>query len=226
MRNAPSAPRYKLAIFDFDGTLADSGDWFLSIADELADRFNFKHVTPEEVEMLRGKTSRDVIRYLGIPRWRLPGMARYIHRRLADQTDQIALFEGVATMLETLVAGGVRVAVVTSNAEDNARAILGPVNVARIEMFECGASLFGKAARFKKVLRKTGVALTDAISIGDETRDLAAARKVGIDGAAVVWGYANYKVLMAMAPDMVFNAPSEVTDFLLHGAAVIQQAQR
>ncbi|MFX8008309.1 HAD hydrolase-like protein, partial [Acinetobacter baumannii] len=65
-------PRYRLVIFDFDGTLADSGDWFLSIADHLADRFNFRKVDPAEIERLRGQSSRYVIRYLGIPRWKLP----------------------------------------------------------------------------------------------------------------------------------------------------------
>lgn len=52
-----SDPRYRLVIFDFDGTLADSGDWFLSVADHLADRFKFRKVAPEEVASLRGRTS-------------------------------------------------------------------------------------------------------------------------------------------------------------------------
>ena len=47
---APGSLPCRLVIFDFDGTLSDSGDWFLSIADELADRFKFKHVTDDEVE--------------------------------------------------------------------------------------------------------------------------------------------------------------------------------
>ena len=64
---APRSPAYALAIFDFDGTLANSGDWFLSIADDLARRFRFRAVGPEEIEMMRGLTSREVIQRLGIP---------------------------------------------------------------------------------------------------------------------------------------------------------------
>ncbi|OYY70946.1 HAD hydrolase-like protein [Sphingomonas sp. 28-63-12] len=210
-----ATPRYRLAIFDFDGTLADSGDWFLSIADDLAERFRFRRVDSAEVEALRGRTTREVIRHVGIPRWKLPAIARHIHKRLADETDRIELFDGVAAMIDQLVANGVRIAVVTSNAEHNARAILGPALVAKIEMFECGASLFGKAPRFKRVLRKLGVAHADAISIGDETRDLTAARKVGIDAAAVLWGYANRNILTALNPDAVFDSPAEVIAFML-----------
>lgn len=208
-------PRYRLAIFDFDGTLADSGDWFLSIADDLAERFRFRRIDSAEIETLRGRTTREVIRHVGIPRWKLPAIARHIHKRLAGETDRIDLFDGVTYMINELVASGVRIAVVTSNAEHNARAILGPDIVAKIDMFECGASLFGKAPRFKRVLRKLGVAHADAISIGDETRDLTAARKVGIDAGAVLWGYANRSILTALKPDVVFDSPAEVIDFLL-----------
>ena len=40
----------RLVIFDFDGTLSDSGDWFLSVVDELARKFRFRTVQPDEGE--------------------------------------------------------------------------------------------------------------------------------------------------------------------------------
>lgn len=208
-------PRYRVAIFDFDGTLADSGDWFLSIADDLAERFRFRRVEPSEIDALRGRTSKEVIRHLGIPRWKIPAIARHVHKRLAGETDQIVLFDGVESMIAQLVSHGVRIAIVTSNAEGNVRAILGPEIVAKIDMFECGASLFGKARRFRRVLRTLDVAKADVIAIGDETRDIVAANKVGIDKAAVLWGYANRAILTALEPDMVFDSPADVTDFML-----------
>ena len=208
-------PRYRLVIFDFDGTLADTGDWFLSIADELAERFHFRKVLPSEIEGLRGYTSREVIRYLGIPRWKLPAIGRYTHARLAQDIDRVSLFEGVVPLLHDLAGSGVRIALVTSNAEHNVRAILGPANAALIEWFECGASLFGKAPRYRRVLRKSKVALADAISIGDETRDVVAARKVGIASGAVLWGYANREILLRLEPDRLFETPEQVAHLLL-----------
>lgn len=208
-------PRYALVIFDFDGTLADSGDWFLSIANHLAERFNFRSVTPKEVDMLRGRTSSEVIRHLGIPRWKLPAIGRYVHALLAQQTDRIALFDGIAHVLQQLTESGVRIVLVTSNAEDNARAILGPANAALFERFECGASLFGKARRYRRVLRKTGVAASEVIAIGDETRDVVAAKKVGVTSAAVLWGYANRAALEHLQPDVLFERPNQVLELVL-----------
>jgi phosphoglycolate phosphatase len=209
------SPRYRLVIFDFDGTLADSGDWFLSIADQLAARFRFRTVNAEEVEMLRGRTSREVVRYLGIPRWKLPAIGRYVHALLAQQTDRIALFAGVAALIGRLADSGMRIALVTSNDEGNAKAILGPELVARIDWFECGTSLFGKAPRYRRVLRRAEVEPSEAIAIGDETRDVVAARKVGLTAGAVLWGYANRAALEQVGPDIWFESPEHVAQALL-----------
>lgn len=209
------AGRYALAIFDFDGTLADSGTWFLSVSGQLAQRFGFRAIAPEEVETLRGLTSREFIHYLRVPRWKLPAISRYIRRLLAAQIDQIALFEGMGPLLEALASAGVRLAIVTSNSEANVRAVLGPANAARIEQFECGVSLFGKAGRFKRVLRRSGLARADIISIGDETRDITAARKVGVTASAVLWGYANGEVIRRLQPDIIFEKPDDIAELLL-----------
>ncbi|MEO9132145.1 MAG: HAD hydrolase-like protein [Sphingomonas sp.] len=212
---AQRSPRYALAIFDFDGTLADSGDWFLSIVGDLARRFRFRAVGTDEMEMLRGLSTREVIRHLGIPRWKLPAIARHAHTLLAAQIDQIAPFDGIHTLLETLAAGGVRLAIVTSNSEANVRTVLAPEALARIEQFECGASLFGKARLFKRVLRRSGLAPHQVIAIGDETRDITAARKAGVTAGSVLWGYANRTALTRHEPDALFETPDDVKSLLL-----------
>ena len=50
--------------------------------------------------------------------------------------------------------------------------------------------MFGKAANYKAILKRTGICAADAISIGDEVRDGEAAGQAGIDFGAVSWGYA------------------------------------
>jgi hypothetical protein len=66
-----SPPRYRLAIFDFDGTLADSAGWIRDRLPELARAHHFHSPTPEELEGLRGIEPREVLRRLGIPAWKL-----------------------------------------------------------------------------------------------------------------------------------------------------------
>ncbi|MBB5709753.1 HAD-IA family hydrolase [Sphingomonas xinjiangensis] len=204
----------RLVIFDFDGTLSDSGDWFLSVADELARRFNFRRVCDAEVAMLRHKSSREVVGYLGIARWKMPLIARHLRKLVHRDFHQIELFPGTPDLLERLAATGVRIALVTSNSERNARLILGDQHAARIDIFACGSSLFGKAPKFRHVLKKLGVAPDQAFAVGDETRDIDAAREVGMRAGAVLWGYASEEVLAAHEPDTLFRVPEDILDFV------------
>ncbi len=204
----------RLVIFDFDGTLSDSGDWFLSVVDELARKFRFRTVESHEVDMLRNKSSRDVIEFLGISKWKLPLIARHVRRLVGRNAHQIELFPGTPDLLEQIAATGVKIALVTSNAEANARAILGPVHAARIDFYACGSSLFGKAPKFRRVLKKMGMKPHEVLAIGDETRDVDAAREVGMRAGSVLWGYAAEELLSAMEPDVMFRTPQDILDYV------------
>jgi phosphoglycolate phosphatase len=117
-------------------------------------------------------------------------------------------------MLRALVRRGVRLALVSSDHEGNARRLLGDANAALFGDFACGASLFGKAAKFSRVLKRAGVAPERALCIGDEIRDLEAARAAGIAFGAVAWGYASATALQARAPDVMFRSMEDIVDVL------------
>jgi len=48
---------YSLAIFDLDGTLVDSFPWFKRTINDVADRFGFRRVAPEELEGIRAAST-------------------------------------------------------------------------------------------------------------------------------------------------------------------------
>ena len=48
------------------------------------------------------------------------------------------------------------------------------------------------------------------IAIGDEVRDIEAARAAGIACAAVTWGYAAASALVAMKPELVFESMNDI----------------
>ncbi|WP_188055924.1 MULTISPECIES: HAD-IA family hydrolase [unclassified Sphingosinithalassobacter] len=204
----------RLVIFDFDGTLSDSGEWFLSVVDQLAARFRFRTVVDGEVEMLRHKSTREVIQYLGIPNWKLPFIARYIRKLVYRRHGEIHLFPGVGDLLDRLAATGVQLALVTSNSEANARAILGPENAAKFDIWACGSSLYGKAPKFRRVLKRARVSPAEALAIGDETRDVDAAREVGMRAGSVLWGYASEEALAGAAPNALFRQIDEIAEFV------------
>jgi len=71
-------------------------------------------------------------------------------------------------------------------------------------------SIFGKRAKLRKVLRLTGIHPAQAILIGDEIRDIEAARDAGIASGAVTWGFTDLDTLKAHSPDMLFESVDEI----------------
>jgi phosphoglycolate phosphatase len=205
---------FRLALFDFDGVLADSAGWFVEQLPDLAQRHRFRAPDTAEVERLRRLPTRDTIKALGVSPLRLPAIATDLRKRMAAATDQVVLFEGTPQMLRRIHDRGVRIAVVSSNSEANVRAIMGASGTL-VSAFSCGSSLFGKGPRYASLLKKLGLESHQACAIGDEVRDIEAAHQVGIAAVAVSWGYGDIGALSAAVPDLVAHTPAEVAGYLL-----------
>jgi phosphoglycolate phosphatase len=202
--------RYDCAIFDFDGTLADTTEWFFGSLNDVADKFGFRRTTSAEREALRQLGSREIIRRLQVPMWRMPAIARHMRRQAAANLTSFRLFDGVETQLAHLHDRGMRLAIVSSNAEENVRTVLGPALAKRIDLLSCGSSMFGKATKLRRVMKQLEAAPEKTIYVGDETRDVEAARHVGAASAAVTWGYAAAQALLRENPTLLLAHASEL----------------
>ena len=71
-------------------------------------------------------------------------------------------------------------------------------------------SYFGKEEGLKKILKDIKIDENDAVYFGDESRDIIAAKKVGIKTVAVTWGFEGSTPLSATNPDFLINKPEEL----------------
>jgi phosphoglycolate phosphatase len=209
--------RYRLAIFDFDGTLADSLPWFRASFQDMITRFDLAPVGADEIEGLRGMSGRQIMARLNVPMWRLPAIVSDMRKRKLAAAGEISLFDGVEEMLSDMQRLGIRTAIVSSDTEESVRRVLGPV-VALVSRFDCGAAIFGKHRKFRRVARQLGIKPADTICI----RDIEAAGAAGMASGAVAWGYAFPAALQAAGPTHFFSSIAELTHRLANAAAIAQ----
>lgn len=211
MRKArPVTPRYRLVVFDFDGVLADSADWMLRTLPLIIGEFGLNPKSAAELQALRGAPTRDVVRSFGALAWKIPFIARRLRQLSEASAGDIGVFPGVAELLHGLRQVGVASAVVSSNGEATIRAVLGEETLGLVDHLDCGVALFGKAARLRKLTRRLGVPTAEAAYVGDETRDIDAARRSGLDSVAVTWGYGTGEVLAAHSPTALVETMSDL----------------
>ncbi len=206
--------KYRLVIFDSDGTLADTLPWMRSVFNELAEEHGFRRVEPQEYERFRHLHGGALLRELGLPLWKLPRVVTAMRRRMTQHPGQFSPFPGISAALARLAAGGAQLAVVSSNSRENVERVIGAEDTKRITHWACGVSMLGKAAKLRQVVRQSGVLKPDAIYIGDEIRDAEAAAKAGIAFGAVTWGQHGAKVLGAQQPAEIFATVQEMADKL------------
>src|SRR4029453_18895455 len=87
------------------------------------------------------------------------------------------VFAGAAEAMRTVKDAGIQLALVSSNAEANVRTVLGPA-AGSIDHYACGSGLWGQPGHFRSALKALRVSASAAIGIGDEVRDVDAAREV------------------------------------------------
>lgn len=206
-----------VVIFDFDGTIADSFDVVLNITNRLAPEFGYPITQPEDIPQLKGLSSREVMRRAGVPRFKLPFLLRRLRGELQREVSHLQPISGIRTALQDLKQQGCQLGIVTSNSESNVRAFLERQGL--LDWFDfigSGLTLFGKGRIIKNLLQLYDLDPAQVVYVGDETRDIEAARKVGISVISVAWGFNSGEVLAEQNPDFLIYRPEEL-------ASVVEQ---
>lgn len=204
-----------MMIFDFDGTIADTVEEGLRIVNDLAPKYGFAVIDAEKAESLRDLGTREVVRRVGIRPRSLPKLLGEAKGMLRERMAMIQPIHGMPAALRALRERGIRLGILTSNSRENVEIFLEKWDLAPCFTFlETGSPLFGKARLLRRILQKgdKGRGRNDAkaIYVGDETRDIAAARRVGVRAAAVCWGANSKAALEGLTPDFLLLHPSEL----------------
>ncbi|TAD99794.1 MAG: HAD family hydrolase [Bacteroidetes bacterium] len=205
----------KLIIFDFDGTIADTIELARQISNELATEFSYNQISPDEVLAYRSETSQGAIKKAGISLLKLPFIAIRFKQLFAERLPNMTPIQDIFVALQEVKQAGFELGIVTSNSKKGVQAFLEKNNFAQFFSFiRASSSIFGKSRLVNEAIKASGIEKKQVVYIGDETRDIEAARSSKIAIIAVTWGFNTKERLISEKPDYMIDTPSELLDLL------------
>ena len=201
----------KAIIFDFDGTVADTFDTIVQISNRLALEFGYKQAAPEEIEKIKNLSSREIIIQSGVSIFKLPFILRKLKNELNNEIHRLNPLPGIREALEELKMQGYRLGIITSNDRENVTLFLEKNQLKELfEFIYSGATIFGKSRVINRFLNQAHLAPEEVIYVGDETRDIEAAKRSKIKMIAVSWGFNSKTVLAEHNPDFLIHHPHQL----------------
>lgn len=202
-------------IFDFDGTIANTLGSIIDIMNGLSDEFGFRKIKENDVEYLRGKRPREILKYLGISIFKLPFVIRKTRQEINSHIALLSPSVDILPILKLLKENGCHLGIVTTNIEENVRKFLHANNLDLFDFFYTAKKVFGKDRTISKIIKKMNIEKSTVYFVGDEVRDIEAGKKVGIKTIAVSWGYNTRDALGKEHPDYLVDSPAELEKIIL-----------
>ena len=194
-------------VFDFDGTLADTFDAIKTIATTEYGEYDI------DIELFRNEGAKGMLKKLNIPRWKLPGMIHNVTSKLRKNKD-VKLFPGIIDLLNTLKKD-YKIGILSSNSKDIINDKLKEYNIEDLFEFVYSESLlFGKHIVLERMCNKHNIYPLDVVYVGDEDRDIVAAKKAEIKTIAVTWGFNSKEKLSREKPDYLVDSPIKIIEAL------------
>lgn len=196
--------------FDFDGTIADTIPVSIPILKKLVAKYSQKTVDNKMIQELRDKTVPEVFKELDISIIKLPFFARKARKELNKKITSLKPIKGVDNLLVSLKKMGIILCIVSSNSKESIKTFLANNNLEIFDFIYTNSRVFSKGNTLKKLVRKNKWSKENIIYIGDEVRDIEAARKAGIKIISVTWGVNSLEKLSAHNPDFLVKSPQEL----------------
>jgi len=204
----------KHVIFDFDGTLVDSLEIFVSSWNSLTKKYNLKEIQPSDVEILKKLSLKQRIKQLDFSMYKVPIIAPKLYNLYHKSLHELRLFDGVKDMLHQLDHKGYQTSIISSNSRENILSFLKRNNITSIDNVLCSSSILGKDKLLNRYLREHNLNPSEVIYVGDEQRDILACQKTGVKIIWVGWGYDSIEVVKKEKPDYQVSTPSEILDLI------------
>jgi len=152
-----------------------------------------------------------IMRGLKIRPWKVSLLAYRGRLRLRSEMDRIQAFSGMPEVIKQLHADGHELYIMSSNSVQNIQPFLKRYGLSTTFIKVYGnVGVFSKGRVLKRLLRDNELQSSATYYIGDEVRDIEAAKRAGLQMIAVTWGYNDNRILAAYQPTYLAAQPDDI----------------
>jgi len=215
--------RYRLIVFDWDGTLLDSAGGIVESIQQAARDLRLPVPARETASHVIGLGLHDSLRAAvpTLPEAQYREFAEAYRRHFLARQGSMALFAGVRELLEDLHAAGYHLAVATGKSRRGLEHALESTALRKyFAASRCGDETNPKPhpAMLLELMGQLAAAPGQALMIGDTSHDLEMARSAGVDAVAVTYGAHPGDALRALAPRACVESVVELRAWLAANA--------
>lgn len=199
-----------IIIFDYDGVIADSLDYVISLYNDLSSKYGLPKLKNQEefTELFDGNFFEGLKENgidLKVSQELLPEMAD----QMAQNADKTPVFKGVKKVLEEL-SQNYKLMIITSNLSRVIESALEKNDIKVIEEVVGADKEKSKVRKIKRIEKKYPE--SKIYYVGDTTGDIYEGREAGVTTVAVSWGFHSGKKMNSSRPDYLVNKPEELLD--------------
>ncbi|KQU24398.1 hypothetical protein ASG61_21025 [Bacillus sp. Leaf75] len=204
----------KVLLLNFNGTIVDTKDLAINIYNKIADKQGYKTVSKDQVAEFRSLSIRERCKLLDVPIYKMPLVGISIKRQYQKYIPDLGPIPSIKEVLNNLKQKGYKLAFTTSNkqSETNQFLINNSLDIFTYEHYSFNP--FTKSRDIASFLKKNNLLKENVIYIGDELRDIEAAKKNGLFCIAVSWGYDSKELLQKGNADYVVDQPEDIIGIL------------
>lgn len=214
--------KYKLAIFDMDGTILDTLLDLANAVNYALVEANLPQRTLTEIRSYLGNGMLNLIRLSapeGSSAEELAALKEtfttYYKAHCSENTKP---YSGIVELIEELRAAGVKTAVV-SNKPDFGVQLLAkehfPTSFDTAVGERTGIAKKPAPDSVNEVLKELNIERQEAVYIGDSEVDIATARNAGMDGVIVTWGFRDEPYLIEEKAQILVHNMKELREALI-----------
>jgi phosphoglycolate phosphatase len=143
----------------------------------------------------------------------MPIVVYHLKRNIKQLIPTMKLYKDIKETIEEMTSKGIVVGILTSNSQEVVQTFLKNNDISGFQFIFTGSGIFGKAKNLKII--KAQLTSKTIFYVGDEVRDVKAAKEANVKSIAATWGFHSRKLLESSDPEAIADRPSDLINIIL-----------